>query len=92
MCILFFPIFLVPGIGHKVKSKNNPDLRVEIVKEYARKHFPCTKLLEYALAVETVTTSKKDNLILNGKYCRYFYYFLIRSKSMVVLLFALLIY
>ncbi|QSL65632.1 hypothetical protein MERGE_002945 [Pneumocystis wakefieldiae] len=51
------------------KSKNNPDLRVEIVKEYARKHFPCTKLLEYALAVETVTTSKKDNLILNVDGC-----------------------
>ncbi|KKA24069.1 ATP citrate synthase [Rasamsonia emersonii CBS 393.64] len=56
---------LIPGIGHKVKSRNNPDLRVELVKEYAKKHFPSTKLLDYALAVETVTTSKKDNLILN---------------------------
>lgn len=55
----------VPGIGHKVKSRNNPDLRVELVKEYAKKHFPSNKLLDYALAVETVTTSKKDNLILN---------------------------
>ncbi|EMR08955.1 ATP-citrate synthase subunit 1 [Pneumocystis murina B123] len=60
---------LIPGIGHKVKSRNNPDLRVEIVKEYAKKHFPSTKLLEYALAVETITTSKKDNLILNVDGC-----------------------
>lgn len=56
---------LIPGIGHKVKSRQNPDLRVELVKEYAHKNFPNTSLLDYALAVETVTTSKKDNLILN---------------------------
>lgn len=56
---------LIPGIGHKVKSRQNPDLRVELVKDYAHKNFPSTTLLDYALAVETVTTSKKDNLILN---------------------------
>ncbi|KAJ5584883.1 uncharacterized protein N7459_004683 [Penicillium hispanicum] len=60
---------LIPGIGHKVKSRNNPDLRVELVKEFAKKHFPSTKLLDYAIAVETVTTSKKDNLILNVDGC-----------------------
>ncbi|BDD62261.1 citrate synthase [Monascus purpureus] len=60
---------LIPGIGHRVKSRNNPDLRVELVKEYAKKHFPSTKLLDYAIAVETVTTSKKDNLILNVDGC-----------------------
>ncbi|KAJ5097957.1 hypothetical protein N7532_004958 [Penicillium argentinense] len=60
---------LIPGIGHKVKSRNNPDLRVELVKEFAQKHFPSTKLLDYAIAVETVTTSKKDNLILNVDGC-----------------------
>lgn len=60
---------LVPGIGHRVKSRNNPDLRVELVKEYAKKNFPNTKLLDYAIAVETVTTSKKDNLILNVDGC-----------------------
>jgi ATP citrate (pro-S)-lyase len=59
----------VPGIGHRIKSRNNPDLRVELVKEYVLKHFPSHKLLDYAIAVETVTTSKKDNLILNvGSY------------------------
>uniref|UniRef100_A0A093Y218 ATP citrate synthase n=2 Tax=Talaromyces marneffei PM1 TaxID=1077442 RepID=A0A093Y218_TALMA len=60
---------LIPGIGHKVKSRNNPDLRVELVKEYVTKHFPTHKLLDYAIAVETVTTSKKDNLILNVDGC-----------------------
>lgn len=60
---------LIPGIGHRVKSRNNPDLRVELVKEYVRSRFPTHKLLDYALAVETVTTSKKDNLILNVDGC-----------------------
>ncbi|EUC50127.1 hypothetical protein COCMIDRAFT_82484 [Bipolaris oryzae ATCC 44560] len=60
---------LIPGIGHRIKSRNNPDLRVELVKEYVKKNFPSTKLLDYALAVESVTTSKKDNLILNVDGC-----------------------
>ncbi|KAG0123992.1 citrate synthase-like protein [Tuber indicum] len=60
---------LIPGIGHRVKSRNNPDLRVELVKEFVLKRFPSHKLLDYALAVETVTTSKKDNLILNVDGC-----------------------
>ena len=34
-----------------------------------QKNFPSSKLLDYALAVETVTTSKKDNLILNVDGC-----------------------
>ena len=59
----------VSGIGHKIKSVNNPDLRVELVKEYVRKHFPSHSLLDYALAVEKVTTSKKDTLILNVDGC-----------------------
>jgi len=59
----------VPGIGHKVKSRNNPDLRVELVKEFVKKRFPSCKMLDYAIAVETVTTSKKDNLILNVDGC-----------------------
>ncbi|KAI0264643.1 ATP-citrate synthase [Gloeopeniophorella convolvens] len=60
---------LISGIGHKIKSVNNPDLRVEIVKEYVSKHFPSHSLLDYALAVEKVTTSKKDTLILNVDGC-----------------------
>jgi len=60
---------LIPGIGHRIKSRNNPDLRVELVKEYVLANFPNHKLLDYALAVESVTTSKKDNLILNVDGC-----------------------
>jgi ATP citrate (pro-S)-lyase len=44
-------------------------LRVELVKEYVRKHFPSHSLLDYALAVEKVTTAKKDTLILNVDGC-----------------------
>ncbi|KAG0238438.1 citrate synthase-like protein [Mortierella sp. GBAus27b] len=56
---------LILGIGHKIKSRTNPDLRVEIIKDFAKKHFPATPVLDYALQVENITTSKKDNLILN---------------------------
>ncbi|XP_012944404.1 ATP-citrate synthase isoform X2 [Aplysia californica] len=56
---------LIMGIGHRVKSLNNPDMRVVILKEYAQKHFPATPLLDFALEVEKITTSKKPNLILN---------------------------
>ncbi|KAH8109862.1 V-type ATPase 116kDa subunit family-domain-containing protein [Phellopilus nigrolimitatus] len=52
------------GIGHKIKSVNNPGVRVELVKEYVLKHFSSHSLLDYALAVEKVTTAKKA-LILN---------------------------
>ncbi|KAF8198645.1 citrate synthase-like protein [Pholiota molesta] len=60
---------LISGIGHKIKSVNNPDLRVELVKEYVFKNFPSHSLLDYALAVEKVTTAKKDTLILNVDGC-----------------------
>jgi len=56
---------LIPGIGHRVKSRTNPDLRVTILAEFARTRFPATPLLEYALRVEAITTCKKDSLILN---------------------------
>lgn len=56
---------LIMGIGHRVKSINNPDKRVEIMKAYVKKHFPATPLLDFALKVEEITTSKKANLILN---------------------------
>jgi ATP-citrate lyase alpha-subunit len=55
----------IPGIGHRIKSLRNPDLRVEGLKNFAKEHFPSTPLLDYALTVEQLTTSKKDNLILN---------------------------
>jgi ATP citrate (pro-S)-lyase len=59
----------IQGIGHLIKSINNPDMRVTIMKEYAKKYFKATPLLDYALEVEKITTSKKDNLILNVDGC-----------------------
>jgi ATP-citrate lyase alpha-subunit len=55
----------IPGIGHRIKSLRNPDKRVEGLKKFAKEYFPATSLLNYALEVEQLTTSKKDNLILN---------------------------
>jgi ATP citrate (pro-S)-lyase len=60
---------LIMGIGHRVKSLQNPDSRVVILKDYALKHFPSTEILNYALKVELVTTAKRENLILNVDGC-----------------------
>ena len=59
----------IPGIGHRVKSIRNPDKRVELLKEFAKQHFPATKYLDYALQVEKITTKKAENLILNVDGC-----------------------
>ncbi|KAG6794650.1 ATP-citrate synthase [Apis mellifera caucasica] len=56
---------LIMGIGHRIKSINNPDMRVKLIKEYVMENFPARPLVEYALEVEKITTSKKPNLILN---------------------------
>ena len=55
----------IPGIGHRIKSLKNPDLRVTGLMKYAKENFPSTPLLDYARTVEELTTSKKENLILN---------------------------
>ena len=56
---------LIMGIGHRIKSINNPDMRVKLIKEFVMENFPAKPLAEYALEVEKITTSKKPNLILN---------------------------
>jgi len=55
----------IQGIGHKLKTLENPDKRVELMKSFAKGHFKDTPVLDYALSVEAVTTQKKSNLILN---------------------------
>lgn len=50
---------LIMGIGHKVKSLQNPDKRVTIVTQYAKLNFPSTTVLDYAMEVEKITTKKK---------------------------------
>jgi ATP citrate (pro-S)-lyase len=59
----------IQGIGHLIKSIHNPDMRVTIISSYAKKHFKSTPLLDYAREVEKITTSKRDNLILNVDGC-----------------------
>eukprot|EP00494_Astrolonche_serrata_P006553 UN06577 len=56
---------LIMGIGHKIKSLENPDKRCELVIDFARKNFKKTTILDYGLAVQAITTRKKTNLILN---------------------------
>lgn len=58
------------SVGGKMKIKmlsessfflfqiNNPDMRVQILKDFVKQHFPSTQLLDYALDVEKITTSK----------------------------------
>lgn len=36
-------------------------MRVRILKDYVKQHFPATPLLDYALEVEKITTSKVKN-------------------------------
>merc|ERR1719276_138613 len=60
---------LIMGIGHRIKSLANPDQRVVIIKEYAKKHFKSTPVLDFALEVEQLTTKKRANLILNVDGC-----------------------
>jgi ATP citrate (pro-S)-lyase len=59
----------IQGIGHRIKSVTNPDVRVTIMVDFAKKNFPVTETLDYALEVEKLTTSKRNNLILNVDGC-----------------------
>lgn len=60
---------LIPGIGHRIKSQNNPDRRVTLLKDYVNKNFTSLKYLNYALEVEKYTLQKASNLILNVDGC-----------------------
>merc|ERR1719379_1351324 len=60
---------LIMGIGHRIKSLANPDQRVEIIKNFAKKNFKSTPVLDFALQVEQLTTRKRANLILNVDGC-----------------------
>ncbi|GBF97148.1 ATP-citrate lyase B [Raphidocelis subcapitata] len=59
----------VPGIGHRIKSKDNRDKRVELLQNYAEKFFPATRYLQYAVSVEEYTLGKAANLVLNVDGC-----------------------
>lgn len=55
----------VEGIGHRIKTAENRDKRVELLSEYARNHFPTMETFQYAKKVETYTLQKANNLVLN---------------------------
>ncbi|EGG16063.1 ATP citrate synthase [Cavenderia fasciculata] len=59
----------IPGIGHLIKSADDIDKRVLLLKDYAKKHFSSSSYLEYALEVEKYTLQKANNLILNVDGC-----------------------
>jgi len=59
----------VEGIGHRIKTAENRDKRVQLLSEYAAKNFPKTKYLEYAQKVENYTLQKASNLVLNIDGC-----------------------
>jgi len=60
---------LIMGIGHRIKSLSNPDQRVVLIKNFAKKNFESTPVLDFALGVEQITTTKRANLILNVDGC-----------------------
>lgn len=53
---------IIPGIGHKKYRLDHPDPRVTALYEYAPKD---SVYLQFAQAVQAVTTAKKSNLVLN---------------------------
>lgn len=56
---------LIMGIGHRIKSANNPDERVNLLKQFASEHIKNRTHLQFALEIEKETLKKKNSLILN---------------------------
>ena len=59
---------IISGIGHKIKSKDNPDSRVVMLNNFIKDNFPSEVVLNitnFAKQVEEITLKKKNNLILN---------------------------
>ena len=48
---------LISGIGHLLKSVENPDARVTLVVDFVKANFPCCPLLDYALKVRVTFAS-----------------------------------
>lgn len=49
--------------------QDNRDKRVELLQQYAKKFFPATRYLDYAVRVEAYTLTKAANLVLNVDGC-----------------------
>ena len=46
-------------------AQDNRDKRVELLIAYARRFFPSTQYLDYAVTVEAYTLQKAANLVMN---------------------------
>lgn len=55
----------VEGIGHRIKTAENRDKRVELLSDYAKTNFPTMETFRYAKKVEEYTLQKANNLVLN---------------------------
>lgn len=55
----------VHGIGHRIKTAENRDKRVELLANYAKANFPVMETFKYAKKVEEYTLTKANNLVLN---------------------------
>lgn len=42
-------------------------MRVQILKDFVKQHFPATQLLDYALEVEKITTSKVQMSVFGSR-------------------------
>jgi len=56
---------IIPGIGHKKYQLDTPDPRVQALVESFAGNSNGDRYLNFARGVESITTSKKSNLILN---------------------------
>jgi ATP citrate (pro-S)-lyase len=59
---------IISGIGHKIKSKDNPDSRVIMLNNFIKDNFPkeiTLNITNFAKQVEEITLKKRNNLILN---------------------------
>ena len=54
---------LISGIGHKIKTKDNPDKRVEILYNYVKENFPKYETVNYGFKVETITLQKAQKWV-----------------------------
>jgi hypothetical protein len=61
---IFFFLFSFFFFLSLVKSLENPDIRVVIIKEFAKKHFVTTEVLDFALAVEQCKKKKIQKTLL----------------------------
>ena len=52
-----------------MRLQDNRDMRVALLQDYARRFFPATRYLDYALRVERYTLTKAANLVLNVDGC-----------------------